>query len=125
MTPYRFLLAFASAAASSAIAIAFLYGYAEHLGLVDRPNERKKHVGNIPVIGGVCVFLGVITGAFVAGQFHLFGNYVLVTAAVRGLTDAQPRELQLAHPLVVNDASNPTYQLGRLMHAEGRRWGLW
>ncbi|WP_207105464.1 MraY family glycosyltransferase [Rhodanobacter sp. T12-5] len=96
MTPYRFLLAFASAAASSAIAIAFLYGYAEHLGLVDRPNERKKHVGNIPVIGGVCVFLGVITGAFVAGQFHLFGNYVLVTAAVLALIGALDDRMDLS-----------------------------
>ena len=96
MTPYRCLLAFASAAASSAIAIAFLYGYAEHLGLVDRPNERKKHVGNIPVIGGVCVFLGVITGAFVAGQFHLFGNYVLVTAAVLALIGALDDRMDLS-----------------------------
>ncbi len=96
MTPYRLLLAFASAAASSAVAIAFLYNYAERLGLVDRPNARKKHVGNIPVIGGLCAFFGVIAGALVAGQFQLFGNYVLVTAAVLALIGALDDRMDLS-----------------------------
>ena len=86
--PYRILLSFASAALSSAFAIAFLYRYAGILGLVDRPNERKKHVGNIPVIGGLCAFFGVLAGALIAGQSHLFTNYVLGTAAVLALVGA-------------------------------------
>lgn len=28
--------------------------------LVDIPNSRKKHIGNIPLIGGICVFIGTI-----------------------------------------------------------------
>lgn len=96
MTLYRFLLAFASAAASSAVAILFLYGYAEDLGLIDRPNERKKHVGEIPVIGGLCAFIGVIAGVAVAGQFHLFGNYVLFTAAVLALVGALDDRMDLS-----------------------------
>ncbi len=94
--PYRFLLSFASAALSSAIAIAFLYRYAEVLGLVDRPSERKKHVGNIPVIGGLCAFLGVLAGAFVAGQLNLFGNYVLGTAAILALIGALDDRMDLS-----------------------------
>ena len=86
--PYRILLSFASAALSSAFAIAFLYRYAGILGLVDRPNERKKHVGNIPVIGGLCAFFGVLAGALIAGQSYLFTNYVLGTAAVLALVGA-------------------------------------
>jgi UDP-GlcNAc:undecaprenyl-phosphate GlcNAc-1-phosphate transferase len=96
MMSYRLLLAFAGAAAASAIAIAFLYRYADYLGLVDRPNERKKHVGNIPVIGGICVFSGVIAGVVVTGHLHLFGNYVLMTAAVLALIGALDDRMDLS-----------------------------
>jgi UDP-GlcNAc:undecaprenyl-phosphate GlcNAc-1-phosphate transferase len=35
---------------------------AEAVGLVDRPGGRKSHTGNIPVIGGVAMFLGIFAG---------------------------------------------------------------
>ena len=28
--------------------------------LVDYPSERKRHSGNIPLIGGICIFLGLL-----------------------------------------------------------------
>ncbi|WP_251603299.1 UDP-N-acetylglucosamine--undecaprenyl-phosphate N-acetylglucosaminephosphotransferase [Pseudoalteromonas sp. NCCP-2140] len=28
-------------------------------GLVDRPNHRKLHEGSIPLVGGICVFIGI------------------------------------------------------------------
>lgn len=95
MVPYRLILSFASAAASSALAIALLYRYAETLGLVDRPNERKKHVGNIPVIGGLCAFFGVLSGVLVAGQPLPFASYVLCTAAVLVLIGAIDDRVEL------------------------------
>jgi UDP-GlcNAc:undecaprenyl-phosphate GlcNAc-1-phosphate transferase len=30
------------------------------IGLVDRPGGRKNHVGVVPVIGGICMYLGVL-----------------------------------------------------------------
>jgi len=35
---------------------------AEAVGLVDRPGGRKSHIGDIPVIGGIAMFLGVFAG---------------------------------------------------------------
>lgn len=41
----------------SFVLIAILYRLVNWLGLVDRPCERKKHVGNIPLIGGLSIFI--------------------------------------------------------------------
>ena len=35
---------------------------AKKLGLVDHPGGRKSHVGEVPVIGGVAMFVGMYTG---------------------------------------------------------------
>ncbi len=34
---------------------------AKKKGFVDKPTERKTHFGNIPLIGGICIFIGVFT----------------------------------------------------------------
>ena len=41
---------------------------AESIGLVDRPGGRKSHTGNVPVIGGIAMFLGVFAGMSLFGQ---------------------------------------------------------
>ncbi len=33
---------------------------AQHVGLVDKPNERKQHSGSIPLVGGISVFISAI-----------------------------------------------------------------
>lgn len=33
-------------------------------GLVDKPNHRKLHEGSIPLVGGVCVFIGISISIF-------------------------------------------------------------
>lgn len=40
---------------------------ARRLGLVDKPNERKRHRGRVPLIGGLCFFLGTVVGLGYAG----------------------------------------------------------
>jgi len=35
------------------------------LGLVDRPDERKRHQGSIPLSGGIAVFITIMVGTFV------------------------------------------------------------
>lgn len=84
----RILIACLTAACVSAVAIAILYRFAGVWGLVDRPDERKHHVGHIPLIGGLAAFIGVLVGAFVDGQGHLFTNVLLATAAVLALVGA-------------------------------------
>lgn len=44
---YRVLLSCLVALLSSSVASTLLYRLAEPLRLVDRPNDRKKHAGNI------------------------------------------------------------------------------
>ena len=88
MDYYRILFSCAMAALSSAVTMGILYRYADFLGLVDRPSERKKHVGNIPLIGGLSAFFGVFVGAGLAGHSPLFVNSMLGTAAVLALVGA-------------------------------------
>lgn len=40
---------------------------ARRFGLVDKPNERKRHRGSVPLIGGLCFFLGTVVGLAYAG----------------------------------------------------------
>ena len=47
------------------VTVAFLFALrplAEVIGLVDRPGGRKRHVGDVPIIGGLAMFIGVFFG---------------------------------------------------------------
>ncbi|WP_462170293.1 UDP-N-acetylglucosamine--undecaprenyl-phosphate N-acetylglucosaminephosphotransferase [Pseudoalteromonas xiamenensis] len=50
---------------SSYLAILAIKPVAVRAGLVDLPNQRKKHVGAIPLIGGVSIFIAVFSTALV------------------------------------------------------------
>ena len=78
---YRMLISCVIAVLSSAAAMILLYHHAESIGLVDRPDERKRHVGNIPLIGGLSAFFGVIVSMCFEGQSLLFTNALLGTGA--------------------------------------------
>ena len=41
---------------SSIFTIKILLPLAPHIGLIDVPNERKKHDGAVPLIGGISIF---------------------------------------------------------------------
>jgi UDP-GlcNAc:undecaprenyl-phosphate GlcNAc-1-phosphate transferase len=92
----RILIACLTAACTSALAIAMLYRFADAWGLVDRPNERKQHVGQIPLIGGLAAFVGVLAGALVDGQAPLFTNALLATAAVLAVVGALDDRFELS-----------------------------
>ncbi|WP_238481049.1 MraY family glycosyltransferase [Dyella telluris] len=51
-------------------------------GLVDHPSKRKQHVGKIPLVGGLAIFMGVTVGAACYGQFHWFEKSIISTAAL-------------------------------------------
>ena len=64
---------------------------AEAVGLVDRPGGRKSHTGNIPVIGGVAMFLGIFAGmslfqesGYAVGSL-MSASVLLVAAAVKAV----------------------------------------
>lgn len=76
------LIWFISAIAAFLITHSLIYmlkPVAVRIGLVDRPTSRKRHEGEVPLIGGIAIFLGT----FIAG--HLIGHatldsYVLLAA---------------------------------------------
>ena len=49
-----------SAFALTAVLLILLAPLARWLGLVDRPDSRKHHIGEVPLIGGVAIFIGLL-----------------------------------------------------------------
>lgn len=92
----RILIACLTAACVSGLAIAVLYRFAESWGLVDRPNERKHHVGHVPLIGGLAAFIGVLAGTLVDGQPPRYTIALLATAAVLALVGALDDRFELS-----------------------------
>ncbi|MBL4909438.1 MAG: UDP-N-acetylglucosamine--undecaprenyl-phosphate N-acetylglucosaminephosphotransferase [Alteromonadaceae bacterium] len=76
-----FLPAILVAFFSSILTIKFLLPLAPHIGLVDLPNERKRHDGAIPLIGGISIFTGVLIAAsFFVEQSQLLNLYLISSA---------------------------------------------
>jgi undecaprenyl-phosphate alpha-N-acetylglucosaminyl 1-phosphatetransferase len=81
--------------AASAIALAVtlfsifsMRPLARKLGLVDRPDARKCHRGRVPLIGGLCFFLGTIAGLLYLGYIDRFVAGLLVPCALIVMTGA-------------------------------------
>ena len=63
---------------------------ARKLGLVDRPDGRKRHSGRIPLIGGLCFFVGTLVGLCYLGYVDHFVMSMVTGATlimVTGLID--------------------------------------
>lgn len=48
----------------TAVAIALLRPVARRVGLTDKPDKRKKHSGEIPLVGGLAVFIGAAVALY-------------------------------------------------------------
>jgi len=81
----RMVLACLVAACTSALAIALMSRVAASMGLVDRPNERKCHVGHIPLVGGLSAFFGVLVGVCVYSLYAEFARFAQVLLGTAGL----------------------------------------
>ncbi|GAA5142072.1 UDP-N-acetylglucosamine--undecaprenyl-phosphate N-acetylglucosaminephosphotransferase [Thalassotalea piscium] len=65
----------------SVLTIKVLLPLAPHIGLVDLPNDRKKHDGAIPLIGGISIYTGVlIASTFFVEQSQLLNLYFISSA---------------------------------------------
>jgi UDP-GlcNAc:undecaprenyl-phosphate/decaprenyl-phosphate GlcNAc-1-phosphate transferase len=73
---------------TSAIAIVVLRRYAIWFGLVDHPSQRKQHVGDVPLVGGIAIFMGITVGAACYGHFHWFEKALIDTALLLTLLGA-------------------------------------
>lgn len=55
---------------------------AEPLGMVDKPTERKAHIGNIPLVGGPAMFIALATAASVlVPQFQVL-IFLILTMSI-------------------------------------------
>lgn len=67
---------------ASLLAIKLIKPFAFRVGLVDIPNHRKLHNGEIPLIGGIAVFIGVLTSSAVLYPSSSVLNLYLISSAL-------------------------------------------
>ena len=77
-----FLPALIVAFVASIITIKVLIPLAPYIGLVDLPNERKKHDGAIPLIGGISIFTSVLVASTLFIEQSQILNLYLISAAL-------------------------------------------
>ena len=94
----KFVAASAVALTVTLVAIFSLRPLAPRLGLVDRPHGRKCHRGRVPLIGGLCFFLGTLAGLVYLGYLDDFvvsllviSTLILLTGLVDDLRDMSVR----------------------------------
>ncbi|MEL4889122.1 UDP-N-acetylglucosamine--undecaprenyl-phosphate N-acetylglucosaminephosphotransferase [Pectobacterium betavasculorum] len=60
----------------------FARSIAGKIGLVDRPNYRKRHRGLVPLVGGISVYAGICFTYFITDQYILNFRLYLMCAGV-------------------------------------------
>jgi len=81
---YTFCLALGIAT----IGLFILWPAAREYGLLDSPDERKQHQGKVPLIGGICIFLGVWSTLLIPGIDNPSYFFIyLVILLVMGVAD--------------------------------------
>ncbi|WP_189644599.1 UDP-N-acetylglucosamine 2-epimerase [Luteimonas gilva] len=78
----KLVAASAIALAVTLFAIFAMRPWARRIGLVDKPDGRKRHRGRIPLIGGLCFFLGTLVGLSYLGYFDRFVSSLMAGAAL-------------------------------------------
>ena len=78
----KFVAASAITVAVTLATIFWLRPLARRIGLVDSPSERKRHRGRVPLIGGLCFFIGTIAGLIYFHHYDPFVVAVLVSGAI-------------------------------------------
>lgn len=78
----KLVAASAIALAVTLFAIFSMRPWARRIGLVDKPDERKQHRGRIPLIGGLCFFLGTLAGLSYLGYFDRFISSLMAGGAL-------------------------------------------
>lgn len=70
------------ALAVTVLLMSVLRPLAESAGLVDRPGGRKAHVGNVPIIGGIAMFVGILFGFALIGNLDPTFRYLILANAL-------------------------------------------
>ena len=70
--PYFFVFSF------TILIILFLRPIAFHFDFLDRPSDRKAHLGSVPLIGGIAMFLGASLGLVFSGVIFVEENLIFL-----------------------------------------------
>ncbi|HEX2082937.1 MAG TPA: hypothetical protein VHF86_05575 [Xanthomonadaceae bacterium] len=137
MHDQKFVAASAIALIVTLAGIFWMRPLARRVGLVDRPDERKRHQGRVPLIGGLCFFIGTAVGVvyyappdrFTANLLGIGAFIVLIgliddledlSARSRLLVQAGAAALMIATTGVYLDNIGPLFGLEALhLHAFG------
>ena len=79
-----------------------LHPFAPKIGLVDQPGGRKLHDGNVPVIGGIAMFIGMFVGILV-------GSYLLSPPMSEILSAVVAAFLLVSIGAIDDNIALPTY----------------
>src|SRR5437764_10147938 len=72
-------LSTALAFAVSVVLTLTLRPVAVRLRITDKPGGRKQHIGEIPLVGGIAMFIGILVAALTA--VHTMGRWTLLVPA--------------------------------------------
>lgn len=76
------VLNYVIAFALTLVLLGFLRRVARRIGLVDRPDARKHHLGQVPLIGGVAMFCGFALAALMLDQSLTFYRSFFAAAGI-------------------------------------------
>lgn len=82
------LLIFLGAFVLSFASVFVLRPIAQNFGLVDRPCSRKQHKGNIPLVGGLAIYVAVILCSFLLTPFDAHYRLYLISTSFMVLIGA-------------------------------------
>lgn len=82
MSSLSIIIGFIITLVSSLIITPLTIKFAKRIGIVDKPNDRKKHNGNIPLLGGVAVIVPVIIGLFYLQPQHYSMVAIIIGAII-------------------------------------------
>lgn len=123
---------------SGDLAIVFLFSLAflfvarkvaQKIGLVDKPNYRKRHQGTIPLVGGISVYAGICLYLFLnwneveqPGIYLMCSGLLLLVGAVDDRFDISVKFRASVQALV---AVAMMYFAGLYLHSLGKILGPW
>ena len=68
---------------STYVAICVLRPLAFKINLLDIPNERKNHVGHVPLIGGIAMYIGVVVSLLItSNELSKFYYFIMATGII-------------------------------------------
>src|SRR5262245_13975742 len=99
----KLVAAAAIALAVTLFAIFSMRPWARRIGLVDKPDGRKRHRGHVPLIGGLCFFVGTLVGLSYLGYMDRFVTSLMVGSALIVVTGAldDASDLSVASRLLI------------------------